>query len=306
MPRLIILHLHPEEPTSGADFAGYLSNLTIEAFDVSFAHLGGQPIGTASFNPVPALSSIIQHVRMEGVPPGLEPQAVATAVIEVNAPWPEYTTSDVFLRVRRGSKRIAVNAINYNVAIRDVSSLPAPEAYASLAPVGLYLSLPPPGRELDPSDAYVELPKDGSPPNFADLKGAIEKVLAKDPGAGAPPELTQLTSAQCRHIAREIAWNRHLDPLPLPPRSLGEMYTAPVGGDADTARKTFEAELVRYRAVLDSRAEVLARYIFSLSAALACEKKSRDAGLAGFHFPVRPGATTPAGKIKDAKVVLEN
>ena len=71
------------------------------------------------------------------------------------------------------------------------------------------------------------------------------------------------------------------------------------------ARVQFEGALAQYRAARDAEAEVLAKYIFTLSAAIACENKSKAAALAGLRFPIRPDVIQD-GKIQEAEVVLQN
>jgi hypothetical protein len=57
----------------------------------------------------------------------------------------------------------------------------------------------------------------------------------------------------------------------------------------------------------DAQAEVLAKYVYSLSAALACEDASVNATRAGLRFPIQPSQPAAAdGKIKEAEVVLKN
>ncbi|HWN67041.1 MAG TPA: hypothetical protein VNM90_05345, partial [Haliangium sp.] len=279
-------------------------DLSIEALDVSFANRNGQLIGDATFHPNAALTRIVQHVQLlPASPPVLK--SVATAVVEINhALITEYATPDVILRVKRGTSTVASYAVDYNVAVLDVPVVPPAADFQALVSVSAFIGLPSPKLALDPNDAVVTVPKDGSPPNFADLKAAVEKVLSQDPGGA--PDLAELTLAQCRHIAHEIAWNRHIHPLPKPVRTLEEMYTAPVSSEANNERLKFEAERMKYRGVHDAEAEVLVKYVVALSAALACEKRSHNATKAGLRFPIRPDVVSPNGKIKEAEIIVEN
>jgi len=285
-----------------------LTGLTIEAWDASFTKpkvnvATDTPIGTATGG-----SRIVQHwLPTLGFPPA----AVATAVLEVTNPPPvEYADPDVVLRVTRGTTLVGVFTVDYNVASMNVGSVPLPagpplaQPFPTLGSVAIHLPLPSPLLAADPNDVIVNLPKDGSPPNFADLKGAVENVLAQDPGVATA--LTDLKPAQCRHIAFEIAWNRHLDPLPTPSPGLETMYTTNAIGFSEQQHQLFQAELLKQRAANDAKAEMLSTYIYSMVAAIICEQKSIDAARAGLTFPIQPGVVTPSGKVKEAEVVLQN
>lgn len=312
MPQVLVIRLVPEEPVSGAAFSNYLAGLKIEAWDVSFAKpkvniAVDPPIGKADFNVNPAVTRIAQHWLPTLAFP---PAAVATALLEITAPpAKEYANTDVLLRVTRNGTSLGTFVVEYNAATVTLAAVPpaATPPAASPFPVGapaLHVSLPSPGSAVDPNDAIVTLPKDGSPPAFADLKAAVQKVLSQDPGGS--PALKDLTPAQCRHIAYEIAWNRHIDPLPSPSPDLEVMYTTDASGFDEKAHQIFQAELLKHRAANDAEAEVLANYIFAMVAALVCEQKSIDASAAGLRFPIQPGVATPSGKIAESEVVLQN
>jgi hypothetical protein len=318
LARFIIVRLHPDGAVAASVFASYLSDLTIEAFEVSFGtlrpDLGATPLGSASFLPLDAANNrIFQHSRLEpGPPPAVVSKSIATAVLELTLPSPEYIDPDVILRVRRGGNVIATFTVDYNVPIAD-ESFPANSAdyaafFQDVVPIAAYVPLSDPALDPDPTDAFVTLPKDGSPPSFLDLKNAITAVLSADPGNTL--QIAALTAAQARHVAFEIMWNRTVAPLPtLAPLSLERVYTTESGeSSSDEAdRQTFEAELTRYRAMNDAQAEVLAKYVYSLSAALACEDASVKASRAGLRFPIRPSQPAATdGKIKEAEVVLKN
>jgi len=312
MPQVLVIRLVPEEPVDGAAFTSYLLGLKIEAWDASFAKpkvnvAADPPIGTAQFDADPAITRIAQHwVPTLTFPPA----AVATALLEITAPpATEYSDVDILLRVTRGGTSLGSFVVEYNASTVNLPLVPPavlPPA-ASPFPVGaptIHLTLPPPGSAADPNDAVVVLPKDGSPPSFADLKGAVQKVLSQDPGGS--PALESLTPSQCRHIAYEIAWNRHIDPLPTPTPDLEVMYTADAAGFDAQAYQIFQAELLKHRAAHDAKAEMLASYIYAMVAALVCERKSIDAMAAGLRFPVQPGVATPGGKINEFEVILRN
>src|SRR6266851_1801583 len=138
MANLIIIRLHPVNPIKGDDFTAYLNNLTIKAFDLSFANgttgdLIGQANGvwTPPLDPTdPALHDIditakqlIQHYSIITINPGppiiqeTVLEAVATAVIRINPPagHPEYQTSDVRLEITNNGKNIADQNLDFNM-----------------------------------------------------------------------------------------------------------------------------------------------------------------------------------------------
>src|SRR5713226_9786521 len=116
MPDLIILRLHPVEPAMGVDFTNYLKDLTITAFDLSFAHPEGEQVGQAKYDNNIALTDIVQHTQPP-VGAGL-PLAAATAVIQLQPPpgHPEYQFTDLHLTIERGvpPHTIADRTIDYN------------------------------------------------------------------------------------------------------------------------------------------------------------------------------------------------
>jgi hypothetical protein len=308
---LIIVRLHPVEPVSGSDFSDYLDELTISAFDISLANLDGVLLGQASFlapededepQTPNADTSIVQHVERFALPLR---RAVATAVIAVNGD-PEHRTSDVRLEISRNGGTIIHQAVYYNVPMAG-GDMPAPGAFENLGPTSLYLALPAPGQEVEPGEAFVELPVDGTPPSFAAVREAVETVLAQDPGDGSI-DIARLTPAQSRHIAFEIVWNRELHPLPTPSPflSLAQMYTGPQDAEDDdeAARQRFEAELSSYYAVRNAEAGRLATFVFSMSAALFAEQQSEEAARVGFSFPVRLDAAQQDVAMRAALLAL--
>lgn len=309
MPKLIVIRMHPVGPAAGDDFRSYLNGLTIIAQDLAFDRLQGQEIGRAFFDSDRTRSRIVQHFTVITVdPPNERLHPVATAVIEVQEPigWPEHRSSDIRLRILRGSQELRGHDIHYNVPVIFRDTLPPPEEYARLEPVGMHLALPPPGVGVDPGDPDLGIPGDGMSPSFAELRAMVEKVLSQDPGPGDPPDITRLTPAQCRHIASEIVWNRQASPLPLPPRPLETLYERRPTPDPfiDADRKRFEAEVAGYYATHNAEAERLSRYIFAMSAAMFAEARSRVANRVSFRFPVRPGVTSQGSHIREAEVIL--
>lgn len=299
MPRVVVLRLHPDAPRSAGAFASYLSGLSIEAFDASFASPGGGAAPTA------IASEIVQHQRLEIS--GLVSKAVATALIELPSPAPpEYAGPDLVLHVKRGGQLVRTIPVSYNVATVVVSPVPTGLALMGLEPVAAYVALPAPNVGPSPSDAVVDLPADGSPPSFKQLLDAVKKVLASDPGGTV--DVAKLTPAQCLHVAREIAYNRHAEPLPYASaEQLEAMFTTPSSAEDENAnaRAQLTGALAEYRARHDARAAALAKYVFALSTAIACENATRAASSAGLRFPIRPG-TAASSKIAEAEVTLES
>jgi hypothetical protein len=356
MPSLIVIRLVPVEPTAGGDFTTYLNDLTITAFDVSFGLPPDPvvlPVGAIEpiagiFDPPPGVflgqarylattppadaddppildadTRIVQHFGAASTNvfvPQIGLLSVATAVIDASgAAHAEHATRDLRLIVTRGGGEIVLDQTFYNAPL-DPSAMPPPELFPGLAITSLYLSLPVAGSELNSTtDAYVALPSDGTPPNFADLRAAVELVLAADPGAF---DLADLTVAQATHVAQEIAWNLKFHPLPVPKpvslvspppplRTLELIYTLS-GEDADTendepARKQFEANLLTYYTQREADGQRLANYVFALGTAIWAAEQSGlhpTGAEAGFSFPVRPGVRATGARYKQATVVL--
>lgn len=318
MPQTIVIRLHPEEPTSPQKFAAYLAapdanlpGLEIIARDITFEKPGGEEIGSASYNPMRGQSRIIQDYdpgkpNLGPAPDGVT-KAVATALIVLspNVTWAEYDQRDLLIEVKRGSKSIIKGLLRFNVTAKTINGpLPVPPDYDTLEPVGLYIKLPSPEKAIDLDKSNLDLPADGSPPNFKQLLKAVEEVLQADPGDLKP--LTTLTPAQAWHIARELIYRKFRKQLPDPPRPLGDLYTKPNKPDLhlEADRKRFEGEIQGFYATLDGDAERLAKYVLAVSTALANEATSKDAIRANFHFPVRPLLDVPIITVKNAEVTL--
>lgn len=308
MPKLIVIRLHPDKPVTGDKFAAYLSRLIIEVADASFT----DPTGKGSY--ALAVIKIVQHTMQVG--PVTELLPVATAIIVLpDSTLVEYAEPDLMLyidiKLKNGAMIIQRFPVDYNVAVAEVDTIPDnPAGFRDLEPVAAYVALPISQLGLEKTDAVVVLPKDGAPPNFKELLDAVKKVLAGDPGKKVKVDLATLSLARCRHIAHEIAWNRHVAPLPLVSAdALERMYTVSgeesEGKERANARLQFEAALTQYRAVHDAEAEVLTRYIVALSAAIACENKSVAAKGAGLRFPIQPGVSQ-SSQAQEAEVALEN
>lgn len=316
--KVILLRLLPDRPVSAARFEDYLEVLTVSASDL-------RPDGTTAFlssaerTTANVTNRIYQHVQLG--PTGAAARSVATAVIEIPAGvGSEYLGADLQLEVTRDGRSIGRQRIEYNADDFDIPTIPqllAIPTTASIArePPAAFLTLTEPGREVDPADAYVELPSDGSPPNFADLLGAVSFVRDLDPGPAAPagetlPQrlararglLLAMTNQEVQQVAKQIAYNRRLEPLPTPQVVLEDIYTD--GGD-DTERQKFEGKLIAYYATHDAIAERLTGYILALQMALQCEALSSASVTAGVHFPVLL-TPSPVGKVQTSLVILQN
>lgn len=346
MPQVIAIRLHPETPTTGTgstsppSFDLYLAGLSITAVDLSLTHPTppgdptdvNQVIGTASVSSSPN-PTIVQHLSppppISILIPAGTPQAVATAAILVNSPATpldrEYLEPDVVLHITRGTQTVAIHPINYNAVVSNPATFPVTPAEFQALEASLYVALPSPAQDLNPNEAFLTLPPDGSPPSFQDLLAAVMAVVRQDPSdphtppLADPPDpdavalLSSLSVAQCRQIANEIVYNRRLDPNPVPSPSLEELYTIEPGESSitsslETARQTFESALLQYDATHDARVNVVTNFIAALSAAIANEVASAGAPHAGLAFPVRPdlGTMTPTGKIAESLAVLGN
>jgi Tc toxin complex TcA C-terminal TcB-binding domain len=339
----IVLRLKPAAPVDPLTFANYLTGLTINVYDVSFANSKagtlGDPtpsIASATYNaptfvalpaplpPPPIVSypsgtTIAQHfIEMLAFSEvfAVEMQSVATAVIPYAPPAAEYPSvspkPDLRIHFQRaGSKTIIDPDVYYDVALYSAGAAPSPDEYQFLpgASVSAYVTLP---AALDPNLAAVDLPADGTSPNYDDLLTAINTVLAADPGGGqtlaALTAIQPLTVDQCHNIADEIIWGVEppLPEPPGPPDAIDSMYTNPPNDGTNTNeqnRQQFEGQLNSYYATRNAKVERLAKYVYALAAAVWCEQQTTAATRAVIRFPVNPVATTLT-TIKEAEVVL--
>jgi hypothetical protein len=343
MPQVILVRLVPMKPTSGANFSAYLTNLSIRAFDLSFGNtadgtLVGQAQGAWVPNTginangpafTPATQRILQHfsvypVQVNPLPappdPDVRIEAVATAVIELNPPASEFNTTDLRLEIRQGTQLVAYERLDFNVKVEPNAPISNnPMTYIGVDPAAVVVTLPDPGVALDPNAAFVDLPTDGTPPKFAALRIAVDKVLAQDPGGGATlANSSPLTAAQARQVAREIIWNRQITPAPDRPnnRRLEDMYTRPQTDTswsnddrdkADMDRKQYEASLLGYYALQNANSDRLSQYVFAISAAVWAEQQSAAPARVSLRFPVETGAPpTPGSTFRQADVVIQD
>ena len=302
----IVIRLHPDKAVDPGAFTGYLQNLQITAYDLSFGDVstGGTQVGQAAFlpaavnppfPPVPpdfspnaaANTGIVQNYEISFGVFGFfySPVAVATAIINVPATGYE----NLRLAVSRGAEQIDPGGPFYNVAV-DPNTL-TPDQFQGSSITSLYLTIPAPVTAANA--VYLTVPSDGSPPNFDQLLAAVTGVLNVDPG-GALPDLGTLTADQCRNIAYEIVWSPQ-PPLPALPGSdtLPDLYDDPpnTGAPSDQKeqdRKQFEGALTSYYATPNATAARLTKWVYALAAAFACQKRSQEATQALLQFPVNP------------------
>ncbi|MDH6125483.1 neuraminidase-like domain-containing protein [Kitasatospora sp. GP82] len=315
----IIIRLHPTVPTTGDLFTSALTGLELTAYDMTFDQSSaGVPIGHAKDVVTPGLGvvftpatttvdgvtvpetapAVVQHFVVDPLTdlPVLDPltgnpllEAAATVVMAVqpatpHAEYPTPTSYDVRLALTRGTE-IADPTVNYNITTISDSNLPVLQAEfftpdPNALPVAGYAAIPPaPPTGGGPVPDRVELPADGSAPNFDQLVNAVNHVLDKDPGTGGHlHQRPQLTVGQCRQIAAELVWDRVRYPPPAEPAELGAIYTHAPGDTSDAAqnaeneRQKFEAQQTGYHATHDAEAARLAGFVFSASAAMVCER----------------------------------
>jgi hypothetical protein len=336
MPNYIVLRLTPAVPVDPGTFTNYLNGLTVKVYEISYAHpqagMPGDPtppLGSASYHagtPValpapagappyvtyPANTSVAQHYELEialGEVVAINFQSVATAVIEYPGGGPEYVAPDLRIELdRTGAQPVFVANVYYDVPLYNAGGPPDPSTYQDIpaGSVSAYVTLQAP---LDPSLAQLQLPPDGTPPNFDVLMSAVSTVLSKDPG-GAPTQaqLAALTVDQCRNIAYEIVFGPQ-QPLAVPPEPLESMYTNPpnTGANSDSneqSRQDFQGKLNSYYSTNNAVAQRLTGYIYSLSAAVWCELQTQNATSALVTFPVNPGVTGNLTTVPESDVIF--
>jgi uncharacterized membrane protein YgcG len=240
------------------------------------------------------------------------PAAVATAVLPLTENPPDYL--DIKICATRGGKKIPDSTIYYNVQ-RQNAELPAAGQYQAIpaAETSLYLTLPPPPND---TTILVDIPGDGSAPDFSALTDAINTALMNDPIDGASLTTLVNSSAWCQRIAYDIVWSYQND-LPALPDPLESLYTNPPnpGGGGSTSntstsssnyemdRQKFEGALQSYYSTRDASAERLTKFVAAASAAAACEQLSLSAPAALVEFPVDPSAAFSAAV--DSEIVLD-
>ena len=207
MAGLIVIRLLPEKPVDPVTFQGYLTGLTIQAFDLTFETVDANPpgtsVGTADFVPIspagvanPAgapsyptyvagSSGIVQQFDFPLLGLVFDIESVAIAVISVTS---AATSGNFRLDVQRGGKTLVSIPYQYNrsldpVAIPDPATLVTGSdpftqvsAWAAL-PVDTYITIP-----ATTTSGLLALPTDGKPPPYEPLLTAVKDVIATDPG----------------------------------------------------------------------------------------------------------------------------
>ena len=234
MSGLIVIEIVPQAPVDAMTFHGYLTNLQVQVFDLSFTTVDDDPpgvlAGSASYLadsggwnqqsdgsytlPMGAppsypgysaatKSGIVQQVDFIPLPFGLSYfrlESVATAIIEVNT-----SASSANFRVEiqdTGGSTLTTIPYQYRRQLDQVG-VPNPASWPPTAnPDGDYEST----WAALPADFYVSLPatttptllplpQDGNPPPFDALLKAVRHVLTtSDPGA-VPSHPTTGTAA---------------------------------------------------------------------------------------------------------------
>ena len=287
---------------------------------------GGQAI-TFTF---PLSSLIAQHTESltaaTGITfPGFDqvfiPAAVATAILVLNAPPPDYL--DVKINATRGTETIPEPNAFYNVKWSNAALPQTPDQYQAIstADTSLYLALPP---QPAANPIALTIPTDGSPPPFDQLYQAIQLALTNDPikDANDPTKDVTIPSlidspANCTRIAYDIVWS-YQNTLPAPPDPLEMLYTNPPnpgggGGNAsgtsagnnnfEQDRQKFEGALSSFYSTGNANAERLTKFVAAASAAVACEEASLNSTWALVEFPVDPSSSFATAV--DSELLLE-
>ncbi|KUJ20811.1 uncharacterized protein LY89DRAFT_455463 [Mollisia scopiformis] len=321
---LVLVKLVPTQPCKPDVFLSTLKNLTITAYDLDVEDsLVGTEIGTAGgltdlagllFNPLDGQqhtkldNSILQEFSQDTstpipIPP--QPYSVATAIIIVSPPLGR---SKLNLRVQYQLNGALVGTtLDYGVQVIDMSLVPDQKNYFTM-PASTYFSLP----LQPPSTSTVQLPSDGSAPDFGTLLKAINAALDQDtsPDTSYSQHLetrsTPLTASQSQQLASVITWDRSLYPLPVPSGSLDTIYTLPLSGDSDTdaenSRNQFSSDLSNYYTTYGADATRLANFVYAVSAAITCEQLSVSANTAGLTFPVEADTSSTEADKSSTKV----
>ena len=246
------------------------------------------------------------------------PAAAATAVLPLTLTGTLPAYLDITIRANRGTRNIPDSTVYRNVKVSH-AELPAAGQYQAIPAfdTSLYLTVPPPPND---STVLLDIPGDGTPPDFGILLKAMTDVLTNDPIAGVGPATLVNSSANCRRIAYDIVWSNRNDLPPLPD-PLESLYTNPPnagGGGSSTGtdksgdtsssnyemdRQKFEGALKSFYATRNAGAERLTKFVAAASAALACEQLSRSAPAALIEFPVDPSATLSSAV--ESEILLE-
>ena len=230
--RVILLTLLPTEPRGAGDFNNDISNIKIEAFDLTVKdNKTGVSVGIAEgatkppfYLPVDIVArngdeppqlkpAIMQHFTAETILPPpqppllpfkITPKSVATAAIVVQLDTthhPEFDSLDLRIVVTRGGTKVGkATPLEYNVPIRKIQEpLPAdPKNWADFEfedgqPVWRAGYLfIPPTPKKTSTRPGLNSGGDGVTPVFADLVDAVNIVLADDHSSTDPDTKTSL------------------------------------------------------------------------------------------------------------------
>jgi hypothetical protein len=395
-------------PTTGQQVgtATYIGTASTAPSPTSPQPSGSNPVFTPpQYNPDPT-SGIVQQYDLWPPPDGTHTAffslaSIATGIIEVSstttfenlrlvAQWGSAAgapsvTQDFYDVILPAAPAPDLNGWNPTTPT-STTDPPVADPWGALDPTTtpiLYLQIPPAPTATAPT---LQLTSDGTPPKFADLLPAVQKVLNSDPGASvtvstsanaaagsttlqfaagtagisagmnvsstatsaipagtdvvgidatglvtlsqqlsAPvnsgtaitftPDLGALSLDQCKNIAYEIVWSQQ-PPPPTPPDPLEDLYTNPpntgamLGGNNSSTpnlnegdRQQFEAQLKSYYTLANATADRLTNFVFSLSAAIACQQQSLAATEALLSFPAMPGAAG-GGSLNDIEVII--
>jgi receptor-binding and translocation channel-forming TcA subunit of Tc toxin/ABC toxin-like protein len=241
MPGLIVVQIVPEGPMDALNFRGFLANLQVQLFDLSFSTVGGNSPGTlagsASYiaDPggwalvanqgyqIPATSplsypgytgtgtsGIVQQVDyIPGFPFGnYQLESVAIAVMVVNS---SAASGNFRVDIQAGGQTLTTIPYQYNRAL-DAVGTPDPATFPTQLANGNYVS----SWAALPVDFYVsvpatatntllQLPNDGTPPAFDALLTAVRQALGNDPGTLAPISTTAQATAPATSLALSTA-----------------------------------------------------------------------------------------------------
>ncbi|KAH8728864.1 hypothetical protein GQ44DRAFT_818552 [Phaeosphaeriaceae sp. PMI808] len=230
--QVILLTLLPTEPRGAGDFNNDISNIKIEAFDLTVKdNKTGVSVGVAEYatqspfylpidivarsgdEPPQLKPAIIQHFTTELIlpppqPPLLPfkifPKSVATAVIVVKldtAHHPEFGSLDLRIVVTRGGTKVGkVTPLEFNVPIRNIQE-PLPANPQSWVDFEFEDGQPlwragylfiPPTPKKTSTRPGLDSGGDGVTPVFANLVDAVNTVLADDHSSSDPDTKTSL------------------------------------------------------------------------------------------------------------------
>ena len=303
------------EPVNGlVDHGTVVTNVTSTIVTVSKALLANVAGKSLTFI-FPVSQGIVQHTEVIGntgffgLQALLGPASVATAVIPLFSPPPANGYLDITIQATRNSEVIPSDTKFYNVLVQNSALPTSPDQYQEIPnnETSLYIALPPP---IGPNSISLDIPSDGSAPEFNALLQAMETALQNDPIAATPTIASLITSpASCTRVAYDVVWS-YQNALPAPPDALESLYTNPpnpggsVGSSSDSTnnleqdRQKFEGTLNSFYSTRNATAERLTKFVAAVSAAVVCEQASLNSAAALMEFPVDPSSSTFATEVE--------